>query len=95
MAFKKGQSGNPGGRPKENDEVKRLAREYTQESIERLVFWMRSDNPKASVGASISLLDRGYGKPAQMIHGPGEDGEHTLITKIQEVIIDPQHRSTS
>lgn len=65
MAFQKGQSGNPGGRPKENDEVKLLAREYTPEAIDRLAFWMRGDNPKASVSASATLLDRGWGRPAQ------------------------------
>jgi hypothetical protein len=70
MPFKKGQSGNPGGRPKEDDELKKLARVHTKDALERLVFWMQSDNPKASVSASNSLLDRGYGKPSQAITGP-------------------------
>lgn len=63
--FIKGKSGNPGGRPKEDNVVKELAREYTAEAVERLGFWLRSDNPKASVGAAVALLDRGYGKPHQ------------------------------
>lgn len=70
MPFKKGQSGNPGGRPKENDEVKTLARKHTKSAIARLVFWMQSDNAKASVSASQALLDRGHGKPTQAISGP-------------------------
>lgn len=70
MAFKKGESGNPGGRPKENEELKRLAREHSKEAIERLAFWMHSDNAKASVSAAQALLDRGYGKPVQEISGP-------------------------
>ena len=65
MAFQKGVSGNPGGRPKENNEVKAAAREYTIEAIERLAFWLKSDNAKASVAAATSLLDRGWGKPHQ------------------------------
>jgi hypothetical protein len=65
MPFEKGKSGNPGGRPKEENLVKELAREFTSEAIERLGFWLRSDNPKASVGAAVALLDRGYGKPHQ------------------------------
>lgn len=69
MPFKKGKSGNPRGRPKEDNEVKALACKHTREAIERLVFWMRSDNPKASVSAAVSILDRGHGKPAQMILG--------------------------
>lgn len=63
--FQKGKSGNPGGRPKEDNKVKELAREFTAEAVERLGYWLRSDNPKASVGAAIALLDRGYGKPHQ------------------------------
>lgn len=73
MPFVKGQSGNPGGRPKEAEEVKRLAREHTEHAIARLAFWLDSDNPKASVSAAISLLDRAYGKPAQAL--VGDDGQ--------------------
>jgi hypothetical protein len=65
MPFQPGQSGNPGGRPKETAEVRQLAREHTAEIIERLLFWVRSDNPRASVAACQALLDRGYGKPSQ------------------------------
>lgn len=65
MAFQKGKSGNPGGRPKENDEVKRLAREHGPAAIKRLAEWLVSDNAKASVAAASVLLDRGYGKAIQ------------------------------
>jgi hypothetical protein len=74
MAFQKGQSGNPGGRPKESDEVKALARQYTPEAIERLAFWMRSENAKASVSACSSLIDRAWGKPVQSMEHSGHDG---------------------
>lgn len=77
-SFKKGQSGNPKGRPKEFNEVKELARQWTTEAIERLAFWMRSDNPKASVSAAQAILDRGYGKPTQPIEGAGDDGALTI-----------------
>lgn len=69
--FQKGQSGNPGGRSKEDVELRDLARTYTKEAVERLVFWMQSDHPKASPTACSALLDRGYGKPKQEVEaGP-------------------------
>jgi hypothetical protein len=70
--FVKGMTGNPRGRPKENEDVKKAAREYTIESIERLAFWMRSGNPKASVSAADRLLDRAWGRPSQDLNHSGE-----------------------
>ena len=74
--FQPGQSGNPGGRSKDNADVKALAREHTCAAIERLSFWLGSDNPKASVSAATALLDRAWGRPAQAI--TGEDGKPFL-----------------
>lgn len=71
--FVKGKSGNPGGRPKEDNEVKELARQHSAEALKRLVEWMRSDNPKASVGACQAVLDRAYGKPAQAVTVSGDE----------------------
>lgn len=60
-----GKSGNPGGRKSSaaTFEVRQLAQQHTAEAIERLAFWMRSEEPKASVQAAMALLDRGWGKP--------------------------------
>ena len=85
MTFKKGESGNPGGRPKELVEVKELARAHTVTAIERLAFWMNNDDePRASVAASQILIDRGWGKAVQPVSG--EDGK--AIEIIVRTIVD-------
>lgn len=73
MPFKKGQSGNPGGRPKEVSEVRELAKEHGSAAIERLVQLMSSDNERTAVAACEAILNRGYGKPAQSVTLAGEE----------------------
>ncbi len=74
-AWKKGQSGNPGGRPKELAGVKALARQHTKEALETLAKLMKSGTPdRTRVAAAEALLDRGWGRPTQAIdHGVGDD----------------------
>lgn len=86
--FQPGQSGNPGGRPKEINEVKELARNHTVEALERLAFWMRSDNAKASVSASSSLLERAWGKAPQAIVGDDSADPIKMIHEIRRVLVD-------
>ena len=101
--FKKGQSGNPGGRPKVVAEVKELARAHTGEAIETLVSIMTNPKsaPAARVSAANSLLDRGYGKPPQHITGEGgpsyvvrlpEPCARRLRSGLQVLAIDPRKR---
>src|SRR5262245_17195229 len=82
--FQKGQSGNPGGRPKEIAEVKELARQHMPAAIDALVSIM--NNTKAADAARVSaanaLLDRGYGKPPQ--HLTGESGT-SYVVRLPEV----------
>ena len=83
MPFEKGQSGNPGGRPKVVAEVKELAREHTSEAIETLVSIMTNTKsaPAARVSAANALLDRGYGKPPQHISGEGGPFLHRSLAR--------------
>ena len=62
--YPKGFSGNPGGRPRDEQKVAELARSYTREAIETLAELMRSGNDERVRGtAAQALLDRGWGKP--------------------------------
>jgi hypothetical protein len=64
--FKKGESGNPGGRPKVTAELRALARVHAPDAIKELVrLAIKAKNETARVAAIRELLDRGYGKPAQ------------------------------
>ena len=38
---------------------------HTAEAIERLAYWMRSEDPRASPAACSALLARGWGQPGQ------------------------------
>ena len=61
--FAPGQSGNPGGRPKDEHRVAELARSYTVEAIDTLVELMRDGKDERIRGtAAQALLDRGWGR---------------------------------
>jgi hypothetical protein len=78
--FKKGQSGNPGGRPKQVAEVKALARTFTELAIKTLASIAKSSKATdaARVSACVALLDRGWGKPDKMHHHDGDIRQHII-----------------
>lgn len=66
--WKKGESGNPSGRPKVVQELRELAREHTATALNTLIELMQNDpNGKVRLEAANSVLDRGYGKPSQSV----------------------------
>ena len=66
--FNKGKSGNPGGRPKANIEVKAAIQERGQEMVDRLFELMASEDERIALGATGELFDRGYGKAPQSMN---------------------------
>jgi hypothetical protein len=71
--FKKGQSGNPKGRPKMPDLKEAMAAALSEEkdgkkAIEVILAAMRAKAARGDVRAAEFLFDRGYGKATQDIN---------------------------
>ena len=71
--FKKGQSGNPNGRPKKLPELDKLLADVLGEekdgvtAAEAILKKIRQMAASGNLRAAEILLDRGYGKPRQSI----------------------------
>lgn len=67
--FRKGQSGNPGGRPKLPEEINAAARAHTKKAISTLVDVVQDAKAPASarVSAAQAILDRGWGRAQQQV----------------------------
>lgn len=80
MAFKPGESGNPGGRPKKDTTIVDLARAASPQAIAKIIeLANNSSDPKIQIQACREILDRGYGKAAQAVELSGSDGEPLKI----------------
>jgi hypothetical protein len=77
-------------------DIRSLARGHTEGALATLASIMHSDEapPAARVAAANSLLDRGWGKPAQPIDGDGEGGP-IAIQAIVRKIVDPKPGSAN
>jgi hypothetical protein len=74
--FQPGQSGNPGGRPKDVGIVRDLARAHTESAVLTLVAIMTNSQEKgaARVAAAQAILDRGWGKAVQALDVARSEG---------------------
>lgn len=91
MAWKKGQSGNPNGTPKDYKFIATLQRAIAQDNAKRLRAAAEQLLTLAAEGepwAVKELADRLDGRPVQQIAGTGENGE-ILLQAIERIIVDP------
>ena len=83
-AWKPGQSGNPGGRPKVVAEIRDLARAHGVAAIERLAALLKSSNESVALRAAEALLDRGYGRAVQGASMDSEPIPHRVVVEFVE-----------
>jgi hypothetical protein len=81
--FKKGQSGNPSGRPKQDPAIRELARIHSVRAMERAVELIESKDENVALKAVNTVLDRAYGKPSQPIDGDGEGGPVNMSVTVK------------
>jgi hypothetical protein len=85
LKFRKGQSGNPGGRPKVHGDVQELARQYAPTVIVELArLALKAKSETARIAAIRELLDRGYGRPRQAmeVSVPADNPLQLLLDEI-------------
>lgn len=77
-AFRKGQSGNPGGRPKRTGEeldLIRACKERTPEALDAIVSIMTDgENERNRLAAAQAIIERAWGKPVQQNEHSGANG---------------------
>ena len=65
--FQRGQSGNPGGRPRLPADIREAFKAKAPQALEVLTRCLQSDDDRVAMMAAQAILDRGYGRPTQSI----------------------------
>lgn len=83
--FQKGQSGNPGGRPKIPKDVKEMLKAAAPDAAQLLIDTINDEQVTRSlrIEAAKVLLDRVYGKAAQPIEGVDNKIEIVLAGELE------------
>lgn len=83
-SFKKGQSGNPKGRPPVPAEVKEIAKAASPKAMARAVELLDHPDARVVMSAIKEIIDRAYGTPRQSVEVSGPDGgpqQHEYIDR--------------
>lgn len=74
-------AGRPkGSKNKATKELKDLCRQYTDEAVKELARLARkAESEQARVSAIRELLDRGHGKPTQVVAGDADNGPIRVV----------------
>lgn len=81
-------AGRPAGSPnKATAKIRDIARQYTEQAIQALVDVLANEREPAAarVSAANSLLDRGYGKPSNVLNGDEDGGPIKTVHEIHLV----------
>ena len=81
--WKPGNSGNPKGRPGDGS-LSELCKARTVEAVNTLIVMMRTKSAN-QLPATLAILDRGWGRPAQRIEGDGASHLHLHLLAAQLV----------
>ena len=76
-SWTKGQSGNPGGRPRSEHDVSAMCRALTPRIVAALD--QALDDPRSRVASATILLERGWGKVPQPVDASSAGQELTLL----------------
>lgn len=89
--FRKGQSGNPGGRKRGDAAVTELARKHAPEMLKVLVSIAVDESAAVNsrVAAASQVLDRAYGRPRQALEHSGPEGAD-LPSAIMVTLVKPE-----
>ena len=82
--FQRGQSGNPGGRPKLPADIREAFKAKAPQALEVLTRCLQSDDDRIAMMAAQAILDRGYGKPVQSIDANINDDPVRYIVELPE-----------